>query len=299
MQENKSAAANASPASNVEFSQIAPDVTAEDFLSGRTGIVLGFPGTNQTLVDLWGEGFRLTGPLDAPNELGRYCQARDQLAQHMWKALITEYVRFGAAPAVCAWYDETVNSRREALIDLAAKAVALRQGKLADPATGFVPLDRFLKDPSRAVVVESNEAHGKAAATAPATFGSLHVLPATSDFVCAVTGEASTVVVKFVLNDWQDMELLLGVELPKVLQGWERYRAPLKHRRHARYDAAGMVGSPIEHGVYSSFNKHKDICDAAGLNLVQEEQYLSAFNPNIYIGFCEKGIQKIWKKLGL
>ena len=95
---------NPAAASTVEFSQIAPDVTAGDFLSGRTGIVLGFPGTNQTLVDLWGEGFQLTRPLDAPNELGRYCQARDQLAQYMWRALITEYVRFGAAPAVCAWY---------------------------------------------------------------------------------------------------------------------------------------------------------------------------------------------------
>lgn len=293
MQENK----NASPASNVEFSQIAPDVTAEDFLSGRTGIVLGFPGTNQALVDLWGEGFQLTKPLDAPNELGRYCQARDQLAQYMWRALITEYVRFGAAPAVCAWYDDTVLARRDVLIDLAAKAVALRQGKITEPQTGFVPLDHLLKDPSRAVVVESNESRRKTAA--PATFGSLHVLPAAADFVCAVTGEASTVVVKFALNDWKDMELLLGAELPKVLQGWERYRAPLKHRKHARYDAVGMVGSPIEHGVYSNFQSHKDICDAAGLNLIQEEQYLSAFNPNIYIGFCEKGIQKIWKKLGI
>lgn len=95
------------------------------------------------------------------------------------------------------------------------------------------------------------------------------------------------------------MELLLGTELPKVLQGWERYRAPIKHRERSRYDAVGMVGSPIEHGVYSNFNNHRDICDAAGLNLVQEEQYLSAFNPNIYIGFCEKGIQKVWKKLGI
>ena len=87
---------NPAAASTVEFSQIAPDVTAGDFLSGRTGIILGFPGTNQALVDLWGEGFQLTSPLDAPNELGRYCQARDQLAQYMWRALITEYVRFGA-----------------------------------------------------------------------------------------------------------------------------------------------------------------------------------------------------------
>ena len=159
------------------------------------------------------------------------------------------------------------------------------------------PLDRLLKDPARAVVVESNEAHGKA--PAPATFGSLHVLPAAADFICAVTGEASTVLVKFALGDWRDMELLLGTELPKVLQGWERYRAPIKHRERSRYDAVGMVGSPIEHGVYSNFNNHRDICDAAGLNLVQEEQYLSAFNPNIYIGFCEKGIQKVWKKLGI
>ena len=293
MQETNTPAA----ASTVEFSQIAPDVTAGDFLSGRTGIILGFPGTNQALVDLWGEGFQLTRPLDAPNELGRYCQARDQLAQYMWRALITEYVRFGAAPAVCAWYDDTVQARREVFIDLAAKAVALRQGKITEPETGFVPLDRLLKDPARAVVVESNEAHGKA--PAPATFGSLHVLPAAADFICAVTGEASTVLVKFALGDWRDMELLLGTELPKVLQGWERYRAPIKHRERSRYDAVGMVGSPIEHGVYSNFNNHRDICDAAGLNLVQEEQYLSAFNPNIYIGFCEKGIQKVWKKLGI
>lgn len=295
MSENKTVAA--APGSAQEFSLIAPDVTAEDFLSGRTGIIMGFPRTNQTMVDLWSEGFQLKGPLDAPSEVGRYCQARDQLAKHMWHAILTEYVRFGAAPAVCAWYDDTLRARREVLIDFAAKAVALRQGKLEEPATGFVPLDRFLKDQERAVVVGSYE--GGASKSAPATFGSLHVTPATSDFVCAVTGEASTVVVKFVLNNWQDMELMLGTEVPKILQGWERYRTPIKNRERSRYDAVGMVGSPIEYAVHSTLRSNKDICDAAGLNLIQEEQYLSAFNPNVYIGFCEKGLQKIWKKLGI
>lgn len=288
MQKNENLAA--------EFSQIAPDVTAEDFLSGRTGIIMGFPGTNQTMVDLWSEGFQLTGPLDAPNELGRYCQARDQLAKHMWRSLLAEYVRFGAAPAVCAWYDNTLRGRREAIIGLAAKAVALRRGKLAEPATGFVPLDRFLKDQGRAAVMEAETGGSK---KAPATFGSLHVMPATSDFVCAVTGEASTVVVKFVLDDWKDMELLLGTELPKVLKGWERYRAPIKHRERSRYDAVGMIGSPVEYAVHSTVRSHKDICDAVGLNLIQEEQYLSTFSPNIYIGFCAKGLQKVWKSLDI
>ena len=278
-----------------EYSRIAPDVTAEDFLSGRTGVVMGFPRTNQTMVDLWSEGFQLAGPLDASNELGRYCQARDQLAKHMWRALLAEYVSFGAAPAVCSWYDNALRGRREAVIDLAAKAVALHQGKLAEPATGFVPMDHFLKDRERVVILES-ESGGK---RAPATFGSLHVMPATSDFVCAVTGEASNVVVKFVLNDWQDMELMLGTELPKVLKGWERYRAPIKHRERSRYDAVGMVGTPIEHAVHSTLRGHKDICDSVGLNLIQEEQYLSTFSPNIYIGFCTKGLQKIWKNLGI
>lgn len=148
---------NPVPDSASEFSQIAPGVTREDFLSGRTGVIMGFPSTNQTMVDLWSEGFQLKGPLDGPNELGRYCQARDQLAKHMWRAILTEYVRFGAAPAVCAWYDRTLRERREAIIELAATAVALRQGKLEKPATGFVPLDRFLKDPERTVVVESYE----------------------------------------------------------------------------------------------------------------------------------------------
>lgn len=103
--------------------------------------------------------------------------------------------------------------------------------------------------------------------------------------------------VKFVLNNWQDMELMLGTELPKVLQGWERYRTPIKNRERSRYDAAGMVGSPIEYSVHSNLRSNKELCDAAGLDLVQEEQYLSAFSPNIYIGFCEKGLQKVWKKL--
>ena len=51
---------NPAAASTVEFSQIAPDVTAGDFLSGRTGIILGFPGSNQSVGELWGEGFPLT-----------------------------------------------------------------------------------------------------------------------------------------------------------------------------------------------------------------------------------------------
>ena len=282
--------------SAAEYSQIAPGVTAEDFLSGMTGLVMGFPGTNQTVVDLWSEGFQLTGPLDAPNELGRYCQARDQLAKHMWRAILAEYARFGGAPAACAWYDNALRGRREAIIHLAARAVALRHGQLTEPDTGFVPMDRFLRDHDRVVVTEAESGGGK---KAPATFGSLHVMPATSDFICAVTGDAGTVVVKFVLNDWQDMELLLGTELPKILQGWERYRTPIKHRERARYDAVGMVGSPIEYAVHSTLRSHKDLCDAAGLNLVQEEQYLSAFSPNIYIGFCPKGLQKVWKCLGI
>ena len=81
-----------------EYSQIAPGVTEEDFLSGRTGFALGFDSTNQTMVDLWSEGFQLTGPLDGPNELGRYCQARDQLAKHMWRSILAEYTAFGGAP---------------------------------------------------------------------------------------------------------------------------------------------------------------------------------------------------------
>ena len=128
--------------SAAEYSQIAPGVTAEDFLSGRTGLVMGFPGTNQTVVDLWSEGFQLTGPLDAPNELGRYCQARDQLAKHLWRAILAEYARFGGAPAACAWYDNALRGRREAIIHLAARAVALRHGQLTEPDTGFVPMDR-------------------------------------------------------------------------------------------------------------------------------------------------------------
>ena len=45
--------------------------------------------------------------------------------------------------------------------------------------------------------------------------------------------------------------LALGVELPKILRGWQRFRLPVKHRVRSRYDAVGMVGTPIEHCVHA------------------------------------------------
>ena len=49
------------------YAQISPETTEADFLSGRTGFALGFDSTNQTMVELWGEGFQLKGPLTATN----------------------------------------------------------------------------------------------------------------------------------------------------------------------------------------------------------------------------------------
>ena len=60
-----------------------------------------------------------------------------------------------------------------------------------------------------------------------------------------------------------------------------------------------MVGTPIEHCVQAQYREQRADSEAAGLNLAQERQYLSAFNPSISIGFSEKGLHKIWKKLGI
>lgn len=278
-----------------------PESTQADFLSGRMGFAMGFDNTNQVMVDLWSEGFQ---PQDIPaasaaDDLGRYCQAREQLAAHMRGRILDEYIQFGSAPAVCAWYDAALAKRRETLLDLSAKAVAVRRGALENPGTGFVAMDRFLRDPHRVVVVEAQEIAGKAPADTPATFGSLRMSPAANDYVCAVTGEASDVFVKFALNSWEDMELTLGVELPKILQGWQRFRLPVKHCVRSRYDAVGMVGTPIEHCVHAWYQQERELCEGKGLILAREIQYLSAFNPNIVIAFSEKGLQKLWKKLGI
>jgi len=282
-----------------DYSQISPDVTEADFLCGRIGYALGFNSTNQTMVDLWSEGFALSAPLTATNELGRYCQAREQLAAYMRKRILEEYIAFGCAPAVCAWYDDALEERRETIVELAARAIGVSRGKLKKPNTGFVAMDKFLTDPYHIEVEEAHKAREAEAATAPATFGSTHASPAAVDYVCAVTGEASTVIVKFIVDRWGDMELALGQELPKLLKGWQRFRLPVKHRTKSRYDAVGMVGTPIEHCVQAYYQGQREVCEEAGLNLAQEIQYLSAFNPNITIGFSEKGLLRVWKKLGL
>ena len=276
------------------YAQISPETTEADFLSGRTGFALGFDSTNQTMVELWSEGFQLTGPLTATNELGRYCQAREQLAAYMREKILQEYVQYGGAQALCGWYDHAMTERRELLIDLGARAIAARTGKLVKPGTGYVAMDRFLRDPYHVVLEEAHTNDAKAP-----TFGSLYVSPAAVDHLCAITGEPSVVTVKFVLDHWEDMELVLGEELPKLLQGWQRFRLPIKHRSKARYDAVGMVGTPIEHCVQAMYQDQRAASEAAGLNLAQETQCLSAFDPSISIGFSEKGLQKMWKKLGL
>jgi len=276
------------------YAQISPETTEADFLSGRTGFALGFDSTNQTMVELWSEGFQLTGPLTATNELGRYCQAREQLAAYMRGKILQEYIQYGGAQALCGWYDHAMTERRELLIDLGARAIAARTGKLERPGTGYVAMDRFLRDPYHVVLEEAQKNDAKSP-----TFGSLYLNPAAVDHLCAVTGEPSTVTVKFVLDHWEEMELVLGVELPKLLQGWQRFRLPIKHRSKARYDPVGMVGTPVEHCVQAMYQDQRAASEAAGLNLAQETQCLSAFNPSISIGFSEKGLQKIWKKLGI
>lgn len=283
-----------------EYIRGLPYSTEADFLSGRTGFAMGFDSTNQVMVDLWSEGFQLADipPASAVDELGRYCQAREQLAAYMRGRILEEYIQFGCAQAVCAWYDAALDRRREALIELSALAIAARRGRLSTPGTGFVAMDRFLQDPYRVSVKESHEPERVDAET-PATFGSLHRSPASSDYICAVTGEASDVVVKFALDSWEDLELVLGTELPKILRGWQRYRLPVKHRSRSRYDAVGMVGTPIEHCVQAWYQEQREDCEAKGLHLALETQYLSAFNPNVAIGFSDKGLQRTWKKLGL
>ena len=284
---------------NAGYAQITPETTEADFLSGRTGFALGFDSTNQTLVDLWGGGFQLAAPLTAANELGRYCQAREQLAAYMREKILQEYVQYGGAQALCGWYDHAMTERRELLIDLGARAVAVRTGRLEKPGTGYVQMDKFLRDPYHVVLEEAHKAEEHAAAAAPTTFGSLYLSPTAVEHLCAVTGDPSAVTVKFVLDYWEEMELVLGEELPKLLQGWQRFRLPVKHRSKARYDPVGMVGTPIEHCVQAQYQEQRADSEAAGLNLAQERQYLSAFNPSISIGFSEKGLHKIWKKLGI
>lgn len=276
------------------YAQISPETTEADFLSGRTGFALGFDSTNQTMVELWSEGFQLSGPLTATNELGRYCQAREQLAAYMRGKILQEYIQYGGAQALCGWYDHAMTERRELLIDLGARAIAARTGKLERPGTGYVAMDRFLRDPYHVVLEEAQKNDAKSP-----TFGSLYLNPAAVDHLCAVTGEPSTVTVKFVIDHWEEMELVLGVELPKLLQGWQRFRLPIKHRSKARYDAVGMVGTPVEHCVQAMYQDQRAVSEAAGLNLAQEAQCLSAFDPSISIGFSEKGLQKIWKKLDI
>ena len=144
-----------------------PESTQADFLSGRMGFAMGFDNTNQVMVDLWSEGF-----------------------QPMRERILDEYIQFGSAPAVCAWYDAALSSRRETLMDLSAKAVAVRRGALDNPGTGFVAMDRFLRDPHRVVVVEAHEIAGKTPADTPATFGSLRMSPAANDYVCACSSSS-------------------------------------------------------------------------------------------------------------
>ena len=159
-----------------------PESTEADFLSGRMGFAMGFDNTNQIMVDLWSEGFQMGDipPASAVDDLGRYCQAREQLAAYMRERILDAYIEFGCAQEVCAWYDSTLAGRRETIIDLSAKAVALRRGKLEKPGTGYVAMDRFLQDPYRLPVTEAHEVPGKIPSRS-ATFGSLHMSPAASD----------------------------------------------------------------------------------------------------------------------
>lgn len=179
-----------------------------------------------------------------------YYKARQQLAEYIRDRMFEEYLAFGGVNAVQLWYDKAVADAKDRLIDLCVQkweAVKSGEQKMLDNMQWqYVEkqgLDyiRFFENTKGHLDYEKT---GGVLRARP--FNKIKV-KANNILLCPVTGAVSSI--NFILrpDSWLDMEEMLGVEVPKILKGYQRdsYRS-IGNSILSATDAVAEVGNVFE-----------------------------------------------------
>lgn len=276
-----------------------------------------FTSVNQFLVDLYGNDFEVdhslilrrqwpqltdgsTGSSDVvvseyigPKEqieLEYYRQARMQLVNHIIKGMQSAYLEAGGYQGVYEWYRQKLIENTEALRQMAVDWYI-------DYLAGEVDSDQL----SHWSITTSKEmgvhfATGEQGHFAPRLDhefvmnkgkpGSRHYRGNKYElYECPVTGNTANIWFVFVPNTWQNIEKLVGAEVPKILKGFV-------------YSGSDYGGNNLIHS-----------CDPVAFienpfqsRIIKQSDYVKLFpgyhdmNFNCAVGFSKRGLNQLVKQ---
>lgn len=271
-----------------------------------------YTDANSLFIDLYGDGFKLdsskilvrkypeltsgnddesapiisefVGPKEKL-ELEYYRQARSQLANYIINKMAEEYRNFGGTDGVMDWYEQAVQKNKDDLIMRCVKwykdyldgtTISYRLSPFAIPAgddlcvTLIKSADPYIPRQNRRFILNSTVKYKH------------NMYNPKREYLCPITGKTANMWFVFEPNTYQNMELLIGQEVPKILKGF-RYSGPSYSGNSLLHscDPIGDIRSPFSRGCKYQ-NK---------FNHIIEEPFM------ISVGLSKLGLNKLLKSL--
>ena len=223
--------------------------TSELLVQGKYKVLpsnsLSNPRLNENSVEFVGSRDRL--------DMIAYYKARQQLAEYIRDRMFEEYKAFGGVQAVQEWFDMAVINAKDRLIELCIqKWNAVKSGKqkmlynMSWQYTEKHGLDyiRFVENTKGYLTYEFTGALFR-----HSPFNKISVKANHNILLCPTTGTMASIHFVFRPDSWEDMEEMLGVEVPKVLKGYQReaYRS-IGNSLLSATDAVAEIGNVFEAG---------------------------------------------------
>lgn len=303
---------------NIKFDFNSENVKSNEFQSkfdygdkplGQRKYTGTYTDANSIYIDLYGDGFKLdpskilvrkypelTGGTDdepAPIisefvgpkekfELEYYRQSRLQLVNHIIDNMVKEYNRFGGCDAVIDWYAAAIQKNKDNLI---VKCAEWYKGLLdgtnhnhnlcafAIPAGDYLTIslvksdDPYIPRQNKRFILNTDRV------------GDYGIR-----YKCPITGKTANMWFVFEPNTYQNIESLIGEEVPKILKGF-RYSGP-------SYSGDSLIHScdPVG-GIYHPFAYNRNRKYKSKFKGIVDETF------NISIGLSKLGLNKLMKSL--
>ena len=180
-----------------------------------------------------------------------YYKARQQLAEYIRDRMFEEYKAFGGVQAVQKWYEQAVINAKDRLIELCIRkwnAVKSGEQKMLDNMSWqYIEkqgLD-YLRFKENAKGYLDYEYTGALYRDCP--FNKIKAGHGHNILLCPVTEAAASIIFIFRPDSWMDMEEMLGIEVPKILKGYQREASrSIGNSLLSATDAVAEVGNVFE-----------------------------------------------------
>lgn len=220
-------------------------------------------------------------------ELEYYRQARKQLTDYIIDKMVEEYDNFGGNGEVLHWYEQAIQKNKDALImrcvkwykdyldgatvssDLSSWGIPIGDNlcvTLIESADSYIPRQNIHFILNSTTVCKPNTYKPK------------------REYLCPITGKTANMWFVFQPNTYQNMELLIGQEVPKILKGF-RYSGP-SYLGNSLLHSCDPIGDIINPFAYTHNHEYK-----SKFKGIKDETF------NISIGLSKLGLDKLLKTL--